>query len=76
MDARIAQVIAETFQVDASAVTEDTSPKTLPAWDSLGHLNLVAALEKAFGVSFTMDETLAMESAGAIARLVAGKSPA
>ena len=73
MDPRLVQAIAETFQADPATVSEATSPKTLAAWDSLGHLTLVAALEKVFALSFTMEETLAMEDAGAIARILASK---
>ncbi len=73
MDPRIARALAEAFGVDPASVSEDTSPKTLPSWDSLGHLNLVAALEKAFGISLTMDEILAMQDVGCIARVLSGK---
>ena len=73
MNARLSLVIAETFNVPADAVRPDASAKTVPAWDSLGHLTLVAALEKAFGASFTMDEILAMENAGGIERLLRDK---
>ena len=74
MDPRLAGVIATTFAVEPSAVSAETSPRTLATWDSLGHLNLVAALEAAFGVSFTMEETMSMEDAGAIARILASKT--
>ncbi len=75
MDPRLVTALAETFGADPASVSEATSPKTLATWDSLGHLNLVAALEKAFAVSFTMEETLAMEDAGAIQRILAAKRP-
>ncbi len=74
LDPRLAQAIAETFQVPSAGITEASSPQSIPAWDSLGHLNLVAALEKAFAVSLTMDEILAMQDAGAIARILAARS--
>jgi acyl carrier protein len=32
------------------------------AWDSLGHFNLMMALEEAYGVRFSMDEMVALKS--------------
>ncbi len=73
MDPKLVQVLAENFQVDPTRISEASSPKTLPDWDSLAHLNLVGALEKAFGITFNMDDIFAMKDAGAIARLLEKK---
>ena len=32
------------------------NPSSLEKWDSLGHINLIAALEQKFKVRFSMDE--------------------
>lgn len=42
-------------------------------WDSLGHLSLVVALEKAFGIEFDDEEVLALDSYDTAAELVAKK---
>ena len=73
MNPKLVQVFAETLDVDPASIVETTSPKTVPSWDSLASLNLLAAVEKAFGVSFTMEETLAMEDVGAVSRILATK---
>jgi len=39
---------------------------TIAAWDSLGHLNLILAIEAEFGVSFSPDDVIGMGSLGAI----------
>jgi acyl carrier protein len=44
------QVMAAVLGVPAAAIGPDASQDTLPAWDSLRHMNLVLALEQAFGV--------------------------
>ncbi len=41
-------------------IREDSSPDTIEAWDSLRHMNLVLALEEAFGVQFTEEEIVEM----------------
>lgn len=71
---RLAQVVADTLRLDPAAVAGTTSPGTCPAWDSLGHLNLIAALEQAFGVTFSMEEILSMQDVDAIERVLRSKS--
>ncbi|MFI5361375.1 MAG: acyl carrier protein [Elusimicrobiota bacterium] len=36
------------------------------AWNSVTHIELVTALEKTFGVSFTIDDVIAMDSLSAV----------
>jgi len=45
----------------------------VPGWDSLNHVNLVLEMESRFGVSFDMDELLAMNSVGAFVQTIENK---
>jgi acyl carrier protein len=54
--------IAAVLGIAESAITDDTSPDTVKGWDSVKHLNLVMALEEAFNVSFSPEETMEMTS--------------
>lgn len=47
---RVAEVIADTFGVDADSIDEQTVAEDVPGWDSLSHTILTLALEEAFGV--------------------------
>ena len=67
------QVIAETLQVPVETVADDSSPATLPQWDSLAHLNLVMALEQKFGVSFTLDEIIQLQDVPTIRQFLQNK---
>lgn len=58
MEQKIKNVMASVFKCDASEINENTSPDTLERWDSLGHMNLVVALEEEFGITFKEDEAL------------------
>ena len=49
---RIRRIIAQVFKMPEAQASEVSSQHDLPAWDSLGHMHLVAALEAEFGVSF------------------------
>jgi acyl carrier protein len=65
---RLYQVTEGTFGVSQEALSDDASPLTLAAWDSLGHLNLILAIETEFGVSFSPEDVIALRSLGAIRR--------
>ncbi len=43
--------MATLLTVDVSAIDQDASMDTIPAWDSLRHMNLVLALEEEFKVT-------------------------
>ena len=66
VDERLRAVIAAVFGVDASALTDADSPKTIAAWDSVAHLELIFALEAEFGVQFSADEIATLSSVAAI----------
>jgi acyl carrier protein len=53
---KIKEILATVFNVDKSTINDSTSPETLETWDSLQHMNMIAALEEEFGISFTDDQ--------------------
>lgn len=53
---RVKDVMAAVLEVDARTIGDDASMDTISNWDSLRHMNLVLALEDAFGVSFPDDD--------------------
>ena len=54
-------------------ITLETAPASIPAWDSMGHLSLASNLERAFGITFDVDELMEMENVKAIVRIIQGK---
>ena len=50
--------------IDASQVTDELRYNTIPQWDSIAHMSVVAALEEAFGVMIDMDDVIDMSSVG------------
>jgi acyl carrier protein len=62
---RLADVFADVLQ-HAGPLDRTTSPREVPRWDSLQHIALVTAIERAFGVALSMDEMMEMRSVGAI----------
>jgi acyl carrier protein len=59
-------VIAAVLGVDASGLTDGDSPRSLPQWDSVMHLQLLMALESEFSVEFSPDEMAQLSSIGVI----------
>lgn len=67
-------VFREVFDDDRLTISDATSREDLPAWDSLGHIRLVAAIEEALGVNFTIEEIEAMTGVGGILDRIADEA--
>jgi len=72
-DAKIIGTLSAALGLPEDRINEGISSETVPSWDSVTHLNLVLALEEAFGTSFTPEETLELTSLGGIRRLLESK---
>ncbi|HWA10170.1 MAG TPA: acyl carrier protein [Opitutaceae bacterium] len=66
-EARLKKCFAEAFGLAPEQVKDDLAYQGIKAWDSVGHMALVAALEAEFGVMFDTDEIIALGSV-AVAR--------
>ncbi|PYE85133.1 acyl carrier protein [Phyllobacterium leguminum] len=56
------KLIADVLRIDESDVTEESSSKTLKAWNSSRHVELVMAIEKHYKVRFGSAEIAALQS--------------
>jgi acyl carrier protein len=54
--------MALVFNIPIDAIEDDISIMSVPEWDSLGHANLMLALEDTFGVPFPADALLELQS--------------
>jgi acyl carrier protein len=68
--AKVQEAFHLTFRVEHTAVNMDTNPDHIKNWDSMGHVALVASLERAFDVSFDVDDVMEMENVQEILRIV------
>ncbi len=66
-------VFAETLEVPAGTLTDDSTPDNTRQWDSLKAMDLVSALEDAFDVAFTTPEIMQMQSIGHARRILKQK---
>ena len=63
---QVQDAIAATLKVPASKITETTKSEDLAAWDSLGHVNLMMALEQTFDVFLDVEDFSKLNSVPAI----------
>jgi acyl carrier protein len=59
-------LMAEIFEVEAQEVSQDTQFGDLPKWDSMGHMDLMVALESKFGIEINADSIRDLVSVKAI----------
>jgi len=65
-DDRLYQVLADVLDVQPDSICEDSSPESIPSWDSLNHLNVVMALDMEFDIRLSLDEAVALRNVGSI----------
>ena len=68
MQERVKRVMAQTFKLDPVAVSDSLRINGIPAWNSLGHMALVVALEKEFGIRFSGSRVANLTSVSGIVK--------
>lgn len=71
---KLNRVFREVFDDASLKVTEKTSAKDVDGWDSLMHITLIAEVEDAFNVKFTMKEVTGMQNVGEMASIIERKA--
>ena len=68
---RLNAVFREVFDDESITVSENTTAADIEDWDSLTHIQLIAAVEDEFGVKFTMKQVASMKNVGEMAQIIA-----
>lgn len=55
-EANLHEVIASALELSPDAITDEATTQSVSAWDSLGHLKVVLAVESAYKVKFSTAE--------------------
>jgi acyl carrier protein len=66
----VRRIAGDIFKLDAASLPPTASRDTVPAWDSVAHVNLVLAVEQHFDIQFMPEEMLEMLSIELVAMLV------
>ena len=59
---RLQSLIAEALRLPAESIVDSLDMQESGAWDSLTHMQLIAAIEDEFHIELTADEIVAMTS--------------
>lgn len=71
---KLNRVFREVFDDASLKITEKTTANDIDEWDSLMHITLIAEVEDAFHVKFTMKEVTGMKNVGEMAALIEKKA--
>ena len=69
-------IFRDNFDDDEICLTDATSAEDIEDWDSLEQINLVVAIQDAFGIKFNIDEVNAMKNVGEMADAMLEKTGA
>ncbi|HKP37467.1 MAG TPA: acyl carrier protein [Pyrinomonadaceae bacterium] len=70
-DRRVRAVAARVFDLSGDGVQEDLRMGNPPQWDSIGHMELLVAIETEFGVRFQSRDIASLITLDAIVQAVA-----
>ena len=62
--AKVQDIFREELELDDLELTDETTADDVEGWDSLSHIQLVAALEEAFMIEFKSREILSWDNVG------------
>ena len=68
---RLNEVFREVFDDDSITVNAETTAADIEDWDSLTHIQLIAAVEDDFGVKFSMKQVSSINNVGEMGQILA-----
>ena len=71
--AKLNEVFRDEFDDESIVVGEATTANDIEDWDSLEHINLIIAIEKKFGIKFTMMEVTGLKNVGEMVDVILKK---
>ncbi len=72
--ARLNQVFRDVFDDDGISLSRATTAADIEDWDSLEHINLMAAVESEFGIRLSMGEVSTMKNVGELVDIIAARA--
>lgn len=67
----IEELIRQTLMLSADTqINDQTTPQDIPAWDSLGHINIITAIEDEYDIEITPEQIAKLESVAHFKQLI------
>ncbi|MCI2088597.1 MAG: acyl carrier protein [Prevotella sp.] len=70
---KLQELMRDVFDNDEIEIDEDTTAEDIEEWDSLTNIQLVDAIEKAFGLKLTSKEIVSWDDVGEMADALLNK---
>lgn len=70
---RIEGLISEVLYIDESLINDDSGPESIEVWDSLGHINIITAIEEDFDIELSPEEIIEIITVRDIKKLLTNK---
>ncbi len=64
------EVFRDVFDDESIEVNDETTSEDIEDWDSLEHINLIAAVEQEFGMKFNMGQVVTMKNVGEMVDII------
>ena len=61
---KVNEIFCDELDNEDIVLNDDTTADEVEEWDSLSHVQLIVAIEKAFGIKFTSNEILSWSNVG------------
>lgn len=71
---RLNKVFQDVFDDDTIVVRPSTTAADIEDWDSLEHITLISAVERAFKMKFKMGEISSMKNVGEMAAIIQART--
>lgn len=68
---KLKEIFANTLEIDIATVTDDLAYNSIPQWDSISHMALIAAIDESFDTMLETDDVIDMSSFGKAKEILA-----
>ena len=70
---KLEKIVAQVLAIDETDLSDESNAKNTRNWDSMRHIELLLAVETAYGVQFSMPEITGMQKLGDMRNLLVEK---
>ena len=74
IESRLKPIFRDVFNENTLVVTEGLNAADVATWDSLSNINMIVAVEKAFGVKFSIKDVRNLKNVGELLELIKRKA--
>lgn len=71
MKKSLVQIFAEALAIDPELVSDELGYQSIPQWDSVAHMTLIAALEDTYEIMLDTDDIIDMSSVAKARQILA-----